>query len=157
MTAQEKRTKLQKLNNKFLNKWIIKKSKNPFTTGNQKPAFFCHKITINRDSTISFGNGTRFKTSKKGPDPFEFLIDVSKDEAQHLNKLFSETCSASLIESKSIELDSCHVRRDNGAEKLAYTLDNYQEPLYKLKLRYPQNECSAYECPVCNNIHIGKK
>jgi hypothetical protein len=87
MTAQEKRTKLQKLNNKFLNKWIIKKSKNPFTTGNQKPAFFCHKITINRDSTISFGNGTRFKTSKKGPDPFEFLIDVSKDEAQHLNKL----------------------------------------------------------------------
>ena len=140
MTAEEKRTKLQKLNKKFLNKGIIKKSKNPFTTGKKNPAFFCHKITINRDNTISFGNGTRFKSSKNGPDPFEFLANVSKDEAKHLNNLFSETCSAPLIESESIELDSCHVRKDNGAEKLAYTLDNYQIPLYKLKLQYRQKE-----------------
>jgi hypothetical protein len=157
MTTEEKRFKLQRLNNKFLNKWVIKKSKNPFKTGNQKPAFFCNKITINRDNTISFGNGTRFKTSKNAPDPFEFLIDVSKEEANHLNKLFHETFCAPLIKSENIELDSCHVRRDNGVEKLSYTLDNYKEPLYKLKLQYPQNECSAYKCPICNNIHIGKK
>lgn len=37
-----------------------------------------------------------------------------------------------------------------------YTLDNYQIPLYKLKLKYPQNECSAYQCLVCNKVHIGK-
>ena len=157
MNSKEKLEKLKKLNDKFLKKWIIKKSKNPFTTGNRNPAFFCHKITINKDNTISFGNGTRFKSSKNGPDPFEFLADVSKDEANHLNNLFSKTCSTPLIESESIELDSCHVRKDNGVEKLAYTLNNYQIPLYKLKLQYPQNECSAYECPICNNIHIGKK
>lgn len=156
MTAEEKQTKLQNLKNKFLNKWIIKKSKNPFTTGNKKPAFFCHKITINRDNTISFGNGTRFKSSKRGSDPLEFLADVSKEEAVHLNKLFHETCSTPLVDAASVKLDGCHVRDDNGVEKRKYTPNSYQEPLFKLKLRYPQSKCAAYQCPICMSIHIGK-
>jgi len=156
MTPEENKQKLKALKEKFLNKWIVKKSKNPFTTGNKKPAFYCRDINFNRDHTFSFGNGTRFKTGKLAPDPLEFLAAVSEEEAQRLNIIFQETVNSSVLDSEKVELKGCHFREDNGREKIGYRLDNYQIPLYKLRLKYPDSACSVYKCPICQKIHIGK-
>ena len=149
--------KLKRLKEMFLNKWIVKKSKNPFKSGKRKPAFFCRKITLNRDNTFSFGNGTVFKTGNLAPDPSEFLETISEEEARRLNKIFYETTLSLVLNSGEVELKGCHFREDNGQEKIGYRLDNYQIPLYKLRLKYPDSVCSAYSCPTCQKIHIGKK
>ena len=149
--------KLELLKKQFLNNWVVKKSKNPFKRGKRKPAFYCRKITLNLDNTFSFGNGTVFKTGNLAPDPSEFLETVSKEEAQRLNKIFYETTCSLVLDSEEVELKGCHFREDNGQEKIGYRLDNYQIPLYRLRFKYPDSVCSAYKCPSCQKIHIGKK
>lgn len=144
----------QNLREIFLHKWVSKKNRLPFSTGNRKPAFFCRKISDNFDNTISMGNGTRFKKGKRAPNPINFLEIISEEEANSLNLLWFTAKNSSITLSEKTD---SHFREDNGAEKVGYSLDNYQIPLYRLMIMYPQKKVSAYKCKVCNQIHIGKE
>lgn len=148
--------KLQKLREKFLDEWIVKKSRMPFKTGNRNIAFFCREINFNRDNTFSFGNGTVYKSGKRAPDPLEFLEAVSEDEAKQLNALFYQVRCTQLVDFDASNFD-CHTRQDTNQDKVAYEADEYHAALFRLKVKYPEHNFVAYQCPLCEKIHIGKQ
>lgn len=137
----------------FENKWVAKKSRLPFGSGDgkQKPAFYQRKISHDkRHNSFFFRNGKAFRVLLNEIDNYEV---VSKEEALKLNKMFHES---KVVSECKESLDNVCIRMDTGMPKMKFPPNGFQRALYTLKLKCPDKICSAYVCPVCKSIHIGK-
>lgn len=141
---------IKTISNLYLNKWITKKSRNPFGK-NFKPCLFIKKITHDRRT-----NKTYFRIGKNSIQINKQLLNqieiIDKKEAQFLNKIYYE--SGFLTD--CISETEMHVRKDTGENKKCFEKDGFQIALYYLKKKFPLYKCTAYNCLVCGKIHLGK-
>lgn len=156
MNLQKRLEYIQSLKSSFEGEWIAKKSRLPFLGYRKAPAFFCEQVRF-ESNWIDFGSGVRFKYAANAPKPQIFIEAIPADYAEYLNQTFKAALKAPIVDVEAVTVDGCHIRKDNGAVKVAYSDTNYHDALYRLMVLYPDHDCKAYRCPVCNHIHIGKQ
>lgn len=135
----------------FNGKWIAKKSRNPF--GEKAPAFFFRAPRHDKKHHRFFirNDGKSFPVCTMRVNQLEI---ISKEEAKRVNKLFWE--SNKLLKDLPVSDDIC-IRQETKEPKKRFSTCNFQNALYTLKRKYPDKICSAYVCPVCGFVHLGKK
>lgn len=144
-------TKIQikEIKNKFVGQWLMKRTKLPFGRPARKVAFFLENFNLNGNRLYSpRTSGITYEIEKVLAD----LEVVPKETAEKYQQIF-DSCH---------ELSSCvsnertHTRED-GTPKRAFKPGKFAPALYSLKLKYPDYDCTAYVCPECGKIHLGKQ
>ena len=85
-------------------------------------------------------------------DPVSMNI-IDEEEANRLIA-FYKTCNT-LSDVIIPDISSC-IRKDNNEKKQQLTLECFQKNLYMLRMRNPEIHFSAYICPHCKTVHVGK-
>lgn len=79
---------------------------------------------------------------------------LNAEEIEEIEKVWKSCQEVSEV-IRPNEYGTC-VREDNGKPKIKYRRDNFQAKLFLWKMRNPGGLFTAYECPGCREIHIGK-
>ena len=140
--------------------WICKKSKMPFYGGDVPPAVIFNSVRPSKTRTI-----LRVTVQKTNCYFFDSeitldnninceIIQIDEKDAILLNALWEE--SQKLVKwDKNME-GNPHISSHSGQPKVQFKQSNFSKSLYSMRLKNPSEVYNAYECPVCNTIHIGR-
>jgi rubrerythrin len=145
------KAQIQEIREKFVGSWLMKKTKMPFGKDGHtgKVAFFLENLNIVAGQLYSSRRDSIIYPIEK---VLLELETVTEETAQRYQKLF-DSCREI---SPCVFTERAHTRED-GKLKMALSVSNFAVALYSLKLKYPDHDCSAYVCPECGQIHVGKQ
>ncbi len=136
---------IRSIRSRFLNQWVMKKSKMPFGQDG--------KVVGGQLTRIDYGANKIYADFIHGLEigKIDCLEIVSPEVVQQYQRLFDD----SSVLSSSFPSDRAHLT-ESGQPKRGFKPHDFQTALYWLKLKYPKHNCCAYICPECNQTHLGK-
>ena len=129
--------------------WIAKKSRKPFNKTKPPALFVTHFVKTGTSMNVKAANINDW--CELSPHEVDIIEYISAEEAAEILKTWNE-CSK-LSSPKLIQ--GYHIRSKTKNPKKAISHNEVQASLYCLRLRTPDRNCIAYECPDCGEIHLG--